>query len=182
MPALLQEAASRIPAWLQGAEAWATIFQAVATPLLIAIGGVFAWYKFFRQGEHDPKLQLTISGVVGKKDGTLYLQAKVLAENTGQVAIGLTDGTCALRVSTRKKGDGDWTLHATEQVFAIQGYVQPSETLIDQVWLEIPDNGEVAIMMELIVVAGGETGGWVTPEVVNLVAQGDNDVPESERS
>lgn len=161
-------------------ETWANIFQAVATPLLIAIGGVFAWYKFFRQGEHDPKLQLTISGGVGKKDGTLYLQAKVLAENTGQVAVGLSGGTCALQVSARKKDDEDWTLHATERVFAIQGHVQAGETLIDQVWLEIPDNGEVAIKMELIVLAGEETTGWVTPEVVNLVAQGNNDISESE--
>ena len=85
-----------------------------------------------------------------------------------------------MQVSTRNKGDTDWALYATERVFAIQGYVQPGETLTDQVWMEIPDNGKVAIKMELIVVTGGETTGWVTTEVVNLIAGGDNTVTESE--
>jgi|SRR5215211_5747119 len=180
MLALLQEASSQIPAWLQETEAWATIFQGFVTPILIATGGAFAWYKFFRQGEHERKLQPTISGVVGAKDGTIYLQARVFAENTGQVSVALNGGAAALQVSTRNKGDTDWALYATERVFAIQGYVQPGETLTDQVWMEIPDNGKVAIKMELIVVTGGETTGWVTTEVVNLIAGGDNTVTESE--
>ena len=172
-----------VPLWLREFEAWAIIFQAVTTPALIAVGGGFAWYKFFRQGEHEQRLQPTISGVVGTRDGTIYLQARVLAENTGQVSVTLGEGARALQVSARKKEDSEWTLYATERIFVTQEHVQPGETLIDQVWVEIPDNDEVAIKMDLVIILAGEVDtGWLATEVVNLIAEGDNAVIESEES
>lgn len=171
-----------LPTWVQILEALALAFQSIVTPILIAIGGFFAWYKFIRRGEHDPKLQLTISGTVGWGAGTVYLQARALAENQGQVSVDLNGAMCALQLSTRKRGDSDWALRATERVFEVQGFVQPGETLVDQVWLEIPDSEEVAIKMELIVLTSDASTGWVANEVVNLVAQRDNDAPESETS
>ncbi len=180
MLALIQEAANQGPDWLVVTRTAAQAAQGIVTALGILIGGIFAYYKFFRQGEHDPTLQLTISGVVGTKGGTTYLQARAFAENKGKVSVKMEGATAALQVSTRKKGDGDWTLRATERVFSMQGHIQPGETLADQVWREIADDDEVAIKMDLVVISDGATTGWLASEVVNLVERRDNGAVGSE--
>lgn len=181
MLASYQGSAEQILPWLRVVEASFGAFQSLITGVGIIIGGVFAYYRFFKEETHKSRLQPSISGVVGTKDSTIYLQARVVAENTGRTSVSLGRGATALQVSTRENGDKDWTLRATERVFTIQGYVQPGETIIDQVWMEITDNGEVAIRLELVLLAS-ENVGWLATEVVNLVAQRDNDHPESERS
>jgi hypothetical protein len=109
MLALLQEASKQIPAWLQATEAWATTFQGFLTPILIAIGGGFAWWKFFRQGEHDPRLQATVTTEeVTVQDSVAYIIAKVSVQNTGQVDVNLELRPSGLFVMGRELGtDGE---------------------------------------------------------------------------
>jgi hypothetical protein len=57
--------------------------------------------------------------------------------------------------------------------------VQPGETISDQSWIEVPDNGEVALKTELVVGKVAENGpegadkdeafGWGTRDIVNLL-------------
>lgn len=160
-----------IPLWLREMEAWANIFQAVATPVLIAIGGVFAWYKFFRQGEHDPRLQLTVTGEVTVRGGTIYIVGKVSVQNTGQVNVALDLEPSGFLVLSRRAGMG-WRNHnIVYGVFPGQEKAQPNETLEDQIWIELEQEDAVAVCLELVI---AETSGltWRTQNIVSLLDAG----------
>lgn len=82
---------SLTPSWLQNWETWANIFQSIATPILITIGGVFAWYKFIRQGKHDSRLQSFVTSEVVVREGVATLD----------LLPGGEQGAVAVQVQTR---------------------------------------------------------------------------------
>jgi hypothetical protein len=168
--ALLQETASELPLWLQKTEAWATIAQGFGTPLLIFIGGIFAWYKFFRQGEHDPRLQSAVSGTATVHDSNVIVVAAARAENTGLVDVDLNLESSGLEVLTTRTGDEGWTSLRVVDVFVNHGVVQPGETIEDRVWFEIPYAGEAGVKLNLTV-APTESRSYPTTEIISLLPQ-----------
>lgn len=118
-----------LPFWLRAIESLA----AIAMPILIATGGVFAWYKFFRQGEHDPRLQPSVSSEVDIKDGTAYIIATVSVQNTGQVDVTLNRELSGLLVLTRKAGSGWRDTDTIYEVFPGQHKVKPNATLEEKI-------------------------------------------------
>jgi hypothetical protein len=168
MLALLQEASNEIPVGLQKLEAWATIFQGFLTPLLIATGGFFAWYKFIRQGEHDPRLQPSITATTTIHDGTVYLFATATVQNTGQVDVEFKDEGSALTIFTTTVDADDWQPQLPESVFRGQRCVRPGETLEDQKLIQIDYGNEIAVRLDLAVTAG-EAFTWNTIEIVSLL-------------
>lgn len=152
-----------LPLWLRIAESLA----AVATPILIAVGGFFAWYKFIRQGEHDPRLQPSVSAQLVTRNEKIYLIAELSAQNTGQVDVALDPGPSGLSILTRKAGEGWVDPEIVYSVFLGQHMVQPGETLEDRIWIELGYGGEVALSLELTV-AEKETLAWRTHEIVPL--------------
>lgn len=168
MLGLIQVAASQTPFWPQDLEAWSRTFQAIVTPVLITIGGAFAWFKFFRQGEHDPRLQPTVTGTATVHDRTIYIVATVTAENTGQVDVALDLEASALNVLTTNAGDVEWTHRYIADVFPNHSVVQPAETIEDQVWLEIPYDGEIGVKLNLAA-ALSENRVYPTTEIICLI-------------
>jgi hypothetical protein len=167
MPALLQEATSQAPAWLQEAEAGAAIFQAVVTPILIAIGGIFAYYRFFKEETYTSRLQPKVSGKAEVRNDTIYLRATVSAQNTGQVSVALDPELTALQVFTRKAGDDVWKYRQIESIFSHHDQAQPGEEIEDKIWTEIPYDGEIGLKMELYV-SSGEDVMWLATEVMSI--------------
>jgi hypothetical protein len=177
MLALLQEATSQVPVGLQEWVAWATIVQGFGTPLLIAIGGFFAWYKFIRQGEHDPRLQATVEAEeVAVLDSVAYIIAKIGVENTGQVDVDLNLEPSALYVVGRKAGHrwSDPDPAYTYDVFVGQNKVQVNATIRDRVWIERDLTDEVALSLQLAVSgkAGKESRDWRTSHIISLLDGG----------
>ncbi len=175
MLALLQQATEQIPTWLQVTRAWATTFQGFITPVLIAIGGGFAWWKFFRQGEHDPRLQPTVTAEAAIHDGVIYIVATATVQNTGQVNVELNLDSCALLILTTSSAAAGWRERYPAQVFGTHKRVQAGETLEDQVWIEIPCKDELGARLDLTVagtiltVAGTKEVTWNTVEIVSLL-------------
>jgi hypothetical protein len=171
MLALLQAPTNYVPGWLQVIVALLAAAQSA--------GITAAYYRFIKEKPHTSRLQPVISGAAAKKDGTIYLQIDVSVENVGQVPVPLDRTATGLRVSSRKTGEDGWTLRVVESILEHQEQVQPGATVIDRVWREVSDEGEVAFKLELSVIEN-EDSGWLTVEVVNLVAQSDNVTNESE--
>ena len=174
MLALLQETTEQIPAWLQATRAWATIFQGFATPLLIAIGGGFAWYKFFRQGEHEPRLQAIVTTEeVTVRDNVAYIIAKVSVQNTGQVDVSLNIKPSGLFVLGRSAGHGwsDPDPNTTYDVSVGQSKAQVNATLEDKIWIERSLADEVALSLELAI-AGEDGRDWRTSHIISLLDGG----------
>jgi hypothetical protein len=183
--ALLQEIAQQLPAWMR----W---FQALAISLgsLGTAGGIiFAVYRFFKQDSHKPRLQPSIVGTLAISGGVIYLKVETAAQNLGNVPAKLNYEAPSLRILTRKSGDGNWTRHDTREVLVNERRIQPGETAIDYVWVELPEAETVALRLEMDVFLSegsdqnAEVFSWTAIEVVNLVAQRNNvnmDYTESE--
>lgn len=166
-----------IPYWLRMAESLA----AIATPILIAVGGFFAWYKFIRQGQHDPRLQATAVGTATVHEDTVYLIVTVRAQNTGQVDVDLDLDSSGLQVLTTKTGDEGWRRRYAGDVFLNHGAVQPGETIEDQLWFEVPYDGEAGIKLDLTVTPK-ENLSYLTTEIISLLPEGGESRYEGGRS
>lgn len=151
------------------------IVQGFVTPLLIAIGGGFAWWKFFRQGEHDPRLQPNVTAKATIHDEVAYIMATVTAHNTGQVNVELNLDSCVLLIFTTSPAATDWRERYPAQVFGKHKRVQRGETLEDQAWIEIPYEGELGVRLDLTVAGtiltakGTKEVAWDTVEIVSLL-------------
>ena len=158
---------------MQRIDTGARVFQASATGLAFNIGGIFAYYRFVKERTHASRLQPTISTVVARRDGTIYLRATASVQNIGQAKVELAHEYIGLRFLTRTHGSDGWFLDRTATVFEEQDSLEPDETIGEPVWVEIPDRGKVALRLDLYV-AESEESGWLAREVVNLVEELDN--------
>jgi hypothetical protein len=80
-------------------------------------------------------------------------------------AVRLNKNRTQLLTATRKLRDSSWTDYAPLNIFRSQDAVQPNETISDQVWIEVPDNGEAALLTDFVVAkvvedVDGGTRGW----------------------
>lgn len=167
MLALLQEAAGQVPDWLAIARAVSAVLQSVVTVGGIIIGGIFAYYRFFKEETYTSRLQPTVNGTVEVRGGTIYLRARVSAQNNGQVSVGLELELTALEIFTRSVGDDDWEYRHIESIFWGHDLVQPGEEIEDRIWVEIPYDNEVGLKMDLSVSEGEDTM-WLATEIVSL--------------
>jgi hypothetical protein len=66
-------------------------------------------------------------------------------------AVRLNKNRTQLLTATRKLRDSSWTDYAPLNIFRSQDAAQPNETISDQVWIEVPDNGEAALLTDFVV-------------------------------
>ena len=104
------------------------------------------------------------------------MQINLSAENVGQVPVYIDTEATGLRLSSRAAGQDDWTVLEVVGALDQQEQVQPGASVIDRLWREVPYDGQVAFRLDLAVTeeVEDEDSGWLTVEVVNLVAQRDN--------
>jgi hypothetical protein len=167
---------SDVPLWLRSVKTTAGIFQATATGLTFIVGGLFAYYRFFKEETYSPRLQPSISTAVWYSANRFYVQVTATVENSGQISVYLHKERTYHIASTRMPGDSGWTDYGVNRIFAEQLFVQPSEIMSDQIWFEVPDNGEVALQTEFVVatvVDSNERGvvglGWRARDIVSLL-------------
>lgn len=156
----------KLPLWLRVAESLAV----VATPVLIAVGGFFAWYKFIRRGEHDPRLQPSVAGRAVVRGGTIHVVAAAVVQNTGKVDVDLREGVSAVEIYATKAGGHSWQYVAIAPVFEEHEIVQPGETIEDQFWLELRHEERVGVKLDLTV-APSEDRSYPKTEIISLLSE-----------
>lgn len=166
MLALLQQTGSQVPGWLQVVVALLAALQSVAI-----VGGIIAaYYRFIREKPHTSRVQPAVSGTAEVQNDTIYLQAKVSAQNNGQVEVDLDPELMALEIFTRKAGDEGWEYRRIQSIFEQHEWVRPGEEIRDQIWIEIPHNGEIGLRMDLFVSEGEDTV-WPATEIVSILTK-----------
>lgn len=164
---LLQEKTTEVPLYLQEREAWANSFQAVVTPILLAIGGVFALYKFIFEGAFSRRLQPDAAATITKREDEVVVNVSLTAENIGKRKVDLNREFTRLGVSFVTKTSGEWSEPATSRVLKEQGWIKPGETVGDQVRVAILDEDVLAVQLEFYVASTGSEF-WMHREIVNL--------------
>lgn len=149
------------------------VFQGFLTPILIAIGGGFAWYKFIRQSELDPTLKPSVAATATIHEGVIYVFATVAVQNDGNVEVEFTDERARLTIFTTTTAAEDWLpRHVPVEVLCGQGKVRPGEAPEDQKLVQIEYGNEVAVRLDLAVTgkdALGNTDTWDTVAIVSLL-------------
>lgn len=169
----LQKPSEQTPAWLTNIQVGADVFQKIATPLAIIVGGLFAYYKLVVERTHASRIQPAINYEVAQKDDRIFLKASVYGTNIGNSAVSVAPDYCGVRFYTRRVHADSWWLQQAEPIFETQEWFEPGETLGEPVWFEIYKSDWVAIKIDLYI-AKSETFGWYASELVNLMAMGNN--------
>src|ERR687889_181451 len=106
-----------IPLWLSSVETTANIFQATATGMAFIVGGLFAYYRFFKEETYSERLQPAVSAAVSRKNDKIFIQSAAEMTNNGQTSIWIDLDNTRLGVSTRKAGIYGWEPDVVEVVF-----------------------------------------------------------------
>ena len=170
---IFQDSSEPMPAWLRNIQVGADIFQKIATPLAIVVGGLFAYYKLVVERKHASRIQPTIDYEVAQKDDRIFLKASVSGTNIGNSKVPVALDYCGVRFYTRRIQEDRWWLQQAEPIFEAQGWFEPGETLGEPVWFEIYKADWVAVKIDLYI-AKSENLGWYASELVNLVSMNDN--------
>jgi len=171
----LQKLAPEPSFWPTTLQTWAEIIWRVFTVLGIMVGGLFAYYKFWKGREFARRVEPKLSaGSVARSDGRFYLQAEASAKNIGLSRVEISHEYTYILVEVREFGTADWVERDDLYfVFQPQQALEPGETVGEPVLIEIPDNGYLAVRLTLGFAASHDNQWWAR-SLVNLVGEADN--------
>ena len=157
---------------MQEREAWANSFQSIFTPILLAIGGLFALYEFIFEGAFSRRLQPDAAATIARRENRVVVNVSLTAENIGKRKIDLDSALTRLSVSFATKTSEEWSEEATRRVLKEQVWINPGETVGNQVRVTILDEDVVAVQLEFYVASTGSEF-WMHREIVNLAEDKD---------
>lgn len=131
--ALIQQAADQQsanqPLWLTTTRTVAEIVWRFVAALGIIVGGLFAYYKFFKGREFSARVEPKLSaGKVIRREGKIYLQAEASAKNIGLSRVEIVHSSTYILVEVREWGAAEWhELEDVYYVFMVQEAIEPGE-------------------------------------------------------
>lgn len=176
--AAIQGQTNEVPLSLRNIEVGARIFQATVTGLAFIVGGIFAYYRFFKEETYSDRLQPSVTTAVSYSNGRYLIIVTCTVQNAGQVTVRLDESKTYFIASVCGLGDTNWDDRNFGRIFSPQTMVQPEETISDQIWFEILDGDEAALRTDVVVAKvlkdnekEGEdvVAGWMTRDIVNLL-------------
>jgi hypothetical protein len=137
-----------------------TAMKKIAEIIAVFIGGVWAYYKFFRGRTFRPRLEFSLSGTAQHEKHSLQLLASVQMKNVGLSKIEITQSGTALiilrslPVTEEAPAIIQWQQLIVLPVFEKHAWIEPGETIKNQVLLEL-QLAESAVKLDLRIVANG---------------------------
>lgn len=135
-----------------------TKFKDLLTAVGILIGGVFAYYKFVKGRVFKSRLELKVSGKVITQKQKRLLVASAQIKNTGLSVVYLNNELIGINLyrsfqlkGTTKEQQPLWKKPVSFPVFQNHGWVEPDETISDEILIELRDDEDVAYRLELFV-------------------------------
>jgi hypothetical protein len=128
--------------------------------LAILVGGVAAYYKFFKGRVHVSRLELKVSGSVKCKDTFSYLYITASVKNIGLSKVDIDREESGLRITSSKPGATKNVAHAVEwgegsvfNVFTDDPSVEPGETVEEKYLIAIPgcEQEHLAFRLQLLI-------------------------------
>jgi hypothetical protein len=134
--------------------------KTIAETLGLIIGGMWAYYKFFKGRTFRPRLELSVAGKAWHSKNVTHLTASAEIKNVGLSKLELSQEGSALRIFSHAltKPEGtpavvEWERLITLPVFEKHKWIEPGETISDQMLMALPDNDQSAIKLELRIVS-----------------------------
>lgn len=140
-------------------------FEHLVTALGIILGGIWVYYRFFRERVFKIRLELDVSAELVKLDKNVFIRAKLKIKNTGLSRIDFGNGTAHLIVSGYNKNLNQEYLNKMAldplrvselkpiKVFINHEWIESGETIKDEVFFAINTNQIIAWHLHFRVVA-----------------------------
>jgi len=128
----------------------------------ILVGGVAAYYKFFKGRVHVSRLELKVSGAVICKDNVSYLFTTASVKNIGLSKVdinhhdsGLLITSCKPLVNVTGAQMVDWREPSIFNVFEDDPWIEPGETVEEKYLIAIPgcNREHFAYRLQLLIVS-----------------------------
>ncbi len=134
--------------------------QKVFTILAIVIGGLWAYFNFFKSRVYRVRVEPMISGKVFDKDGKTHLIVKLQLKNAGLSKVDIQHKGTGFRVFTYKeKGQNPDTQPVESErlgtfpIFEDHGWIESGETIVEEQLVSIQNGHHFAFLLELRIVA-----------------------------
>jgi hypothetical protein len=139
----------------------------------IIIGGAWTYYKFFKGRTYKPRLQCEVHGSIEAHSGQSLLKITINAKNVGLSKVLFDKRATVLQLypglpietSPSQPFSLGWSDHpAVFDVFTEHAAIEPTESIQDQVLVELPDDKAPAYKLVLRVLCGGTW--WADKDIV----------------
>jgi hypothetical protein len=155
--------------------------EKISKIVAIIVGGIFAYYKFFRGRTFRPRLEPALEASVLQIGALKHLKAKVRVKNVGLSRVPIEREVSGLRVfvyapmnSDGEPGDKvspvEWRRERTVDVFKDHAWIESGETIEDN-WLLSMPRSELPAAFRLELKLAGRTTDWFANAIVETPAQ-----------
>jgi hypothetical protein len=133
-------------------ETWKTvaeIVQAAITSGAVVVGSVWAYFKFIKGRTFRPRVNPEIDAAWLGTEGGLGLHVLLRLENIGGTKVGLGKRGTGVQISHVAKeqddapADTQWELSRGFDAFATHEWIEPGETITDELLIRVPTKHEV---------------------------------------
>ena len=137
--------------------------KTVAEILGIVVGGLWAYYKFFKGRTFRQRLELAVSGNTWQTNGMTHLRACIEMKNVGLSKLEISQEGSGLRIFYQlpiQTANGsasvvEWERLMTLPVFEKHKWIEPGETIADQTLISIGRVDARAVKLGLRIVSSG---------------------------
>lgn len=144
--------------WAKTWENWdnaTSTIEHLATIAALIVGGLFAYYKFFKGRIFVPRLETGLSVKSICKGETSYLIASLELKNVGLARVDIHQKGTALRVSSydgqppvTKAGSVEWKKLKSFPVFERHKWIESGEAIKDELMIAIPECDNLTFRLE----------------------------------
>jgi hypothetical protein len=143
----------------------------IFTILGIIVGGLWAYYNFFKGRIYRPKLELKISGSFSQDNEVHYLLATLQLKNVGLSEVIIHQKGSGLRVFSFNQSAGtpessiiEWERFGTFSVFEEHEWIESGEIIEDQIIIPVPPERTKPFKTELTIVS--KKGEWNAKKII----------------
>ncbi len=147
--------------------------EKVVMILAIIIGGLWAYYHYFRGRVYQPRLEADVSGDIKADDHHHHLNIKMSVKNVGLSKLDINRDASGLRVfAYTPPGDikdlesANWERLGSFAVFKNHQWVESGETIEDHILLSVQKGDYRAFRFMLRLV--GRNISWKTEEIAHV--------------
>ena len=136
------------------------IIESVFTTIAIILGGIWAYFNFFKARIYKPRLEIDISGTPFRIDDMYYLKSKLQLKNVGLSKFVIEQEGTALIVSSFTQPPNSMEVGYLDKgeigifsVFELHSWIEPGESIDIQKLIMIPQSDHIALELRLRIVS-----------------------------
>jgi len=132
----------------------ASAVQSFITAGALVVGGIFAYFKFFKDRVYRPRVDMTIEPTIFASGVAQTLVCRLTAKNIGTSKVALVRAGTALTItpgatSVQTYGEPVWGDLLAYDVFPAHAWIESGETIFNDVSIALPQPRNEALKIEL---------------------------------